>query len=452
MKTLALRAGFFVCLAAVPLAASAQSADYIVTASRWTTAQVDAVAAAGGTVVFGHDGAGVAVVRSSAPDFALRLRRSAAIIDVQRDRLVSWQSPRVGATVGATFTNPPNNDWLFNGIQWAPQAIDAPAAWEEGCKGEGVRVAIVDGGIWNVHPDLAPNMDHARSRSFVPGQPFNTDIGLFWHGTLVAGVVAAIDHADDVNSGVIGIAPKATLVGVKVLHGGAGTIGWIIQGIVYAATPIAEGGAGADIINMSLAAAVAANDPGDHGVIGAMNAAVNYANSRGVLVVSAADNDAADLDHNGNVIIVPAQSGAGIAVSATGPVGFAYGATNFARPSSYTNYGISAITLAAPGGDFAYPGNEDCTLPSGVGPVTQSCWVFDMVVSTNVGGWAFAAGTSMAAPAVSAVAALIKGKHPEISLGALKSSLTKSALDLGKPGNDPFYGNGFVNALAACRQ
>ena len=61
-------------------------------------------------------------------------------------------------------------------------------------------------------------------------------------------------------------------------------------------------------------------------------------------------------------------------------------------------------------------------------------------------------GTSMAAPAASAVAAIIKQQHPNISLGALKTSLERATTDSGKTGNDPFYGKGFVNALLACQQ
>jgi lantibiotic leader peptide-processing serine protease len=74
------------------------------------------------------------------------------------------------------------------------------------------------------------------------------------------------------------------------------------------------------------------------------------------------------------------------------------------------------------------------------------------VLSTSRAGYSWAAGTSMAAPAASAVAALIKQKKPNISLGALKTSLQQSALDSGKQGNDPFHGKGWVNALNACRQ
>jgi subtilisin family serine protease len=412
--------------------------------------------------VFGHDGAGVAVATSSAPDFAAQARASNAISSVELDRIVQWQTPSPVETVTADFTNPPNNDRFFNNTQWAPQAVDAPAAWSAGCTGQGVRVAVLDGGIWNVHPDLAPNMDNANSRSFVPGFAFNQDVipappaGPFWHGTHVAGIIAAVDNVGNANSGVIGIAPRATIVGVKVLHNGSGSFGWVIQGILYASTPVAQGGGGADIINMSLGAVFPKNDTGAGQLVAAMNKAVNYANRFGVLVVSAAGNDAVDLDHSGNLISVPAQSGSGVAVSATGPMGFAFGATDFDRPASYTNYGTSAINVAAPGGDFSLFGTPQgmaaCSRPTTGGANTNlPCYAYDMVISTNFNGWAWAAGTSMAAPAASAVAAIIKQKNPNISLGALKAALQNSAIDAGKNGADPFYGKGWVNALRACQ-
>jgi subtilisin family serine protease len=265
------------------------------------------------------------------------------------------------------------------------------------------------------------------------------------------GIVAANANNPGPNSGVVGIAPEATLIGVKALHSGSGDFGWVIQGILYSATPLSEGGAGADIINMSLGAGFKKNEEGAGQLVAAMNKAVNYANRHGVLVVSSAGNDAVDLDRSGNIIYVPAQSGSGIAVSATGPVGFAYGSTNFSRIASYTNYGTSAINLAAPGGDFAYPTDESCSLPRANGTqLTLPCWAFDGVLSTSRTGWTWSAGTSMAAPAVSAVAALIKQVNPGISLGALKTRLAQSADDEGKQGRDPQYGSGYVNAYKAC--
>jgi subtilisin family serine protease len=305
--------------------------------------------------------------------------------------------------------------------------------------------------------DLVANLDVATSTSFVPGQPFNADTGTFWHGTHVAGIVGAADNS----TGVVGIAPEATLVGVKVLHSGSGAFSWVIQGILYAATPIAAGGGGADIINMSLGALfpVADGPQSSAGqLVAALNKAVNYANRTGVLVVSAAGNSGLDLDHLRNYVFVPAQSGSGIAVSATGPVAWAYGFTDFRRPASYTNYGNSLVTVAGPGGDFAYPTNELCAMPVAGGTVTVPCWVFDMVLSSvrgsgaSVSTYGWAAGTSMAAPAVSAVAAIAKQRFPAMIGGELKTFLQRTADDEGKKGNDPFYGKGFVNAFRACTQ
>src|SRR5262249_14660637 len=156
-------------------------------------------------------------------------------------------------------------------------------------------------------------------------------------------------------------------------------------------------------------------------------------------------------------IQVPAQSGSGIAVSATAPVGFAVGypngATNFRQPASYTNYGNSLVWVAAPGGDAALPGNAVCSVPRvPSGSVVAPCWVFDLVISPVRGSGAstttygFASGTSMAAPVVSGVAALIKQRFPGILVSDLKNQIANTADDEGPVGHDPFYGRGFVNA------
>jgi subtilisin family serine protease len=195
-------------------------------------------------------------------------------------------------------------------------------------------------------------------------------------------------------------------------------------------------------------------------LVAALNKAVNFAGGK-TLVVSAAANNGLDLDHSGNFITVPAQSGSGITVAATGPVGYAVGfpngATNFRRPASYTNFGNSVIWVAAPGGDSVFtPTSQLCSIPAmPAGSVTAPCFAFDLVLSTVRGATAstttygFASGTSMAAPAASAVAALIKQRFPDISVGALKNRLAQSADDEGANGHDPFYGRGFVNARRA---
>jgi subtilisin family serine protease len=233
---------------------------------------------------------------------------------------------------------------------------------------------------------------------------------------------------------VIGIAPKATIIGVKALNNGSGSFGSIISALLYASTD-----ARADIINMSLGAEFNRNEEGAAELRSALNRAVNFATAHGSLVVVAAGNSGVDLDHSGNYTAVPAESGNAIAISATGPQGFGTGATNFARPASYSNYGSSAIWVAAPGGDDSLYPNPN--------------YVFDMVLSTSAGNsYFFADGTSMAAPAASAVAALIKQKNPGANPAQLKAALAQSATDEGKNGHDAFYGRGYVDAARAVAQ
>ena len=179
-------------------------------------------------------------------------------------------------------------DEAFINAQWNMKAIDAAGAWAAGYDGTGVRVAVIDGGIYNIHIDLVGRVDVGASASFVPGFLFNQDVGTFWHGTHVAGIIAANDNT----IGTIGVAPKATIIGVKALHNGSGSFGAVIAAILYASTPQSEGGAGADIINMSLGATFPkGGGPGTGQLISALNKAVNHAGSNGVLVISAAGND-----------------------------------------------------------------------------------------------------------------------------------------------------------------
>ena len=422
---------------------SAQAADFVLQAASWGAKQDAAVAAAGGAVRFSH-ASGVALVSSDKADFLAQALRGGAIASGAADAVITQAPVRVVDADASQDVSATPSDTFYPYVQWAPQSVGAPAAWAAGYTGRGVRVAVIDGGVHGAHPDLVANIDAAAARSFASGTPngcvekWNCDTGNFWHGTHVSGIIAAPANG----FGVVGIAPEATIVPVKALHAGSGSFGAVIQAIMYAAT---EGRA--DIINMSLGAVYSRSGREAAELNSALNRAVNFASSQGVLVVSAAGNSGLDIDHTGNVIVTPAQSGNGLAVSATGPFGFGYGADNFTRFSSYSNYGNSLVAVAGPGGDFAWPTNESCTKTRANGsPITRPCWVFDMVLSTSRAGYSWAAGTSMASPAVAAVAALIKQKNPGISVGALKNKLMNSAIDMGKPGHDPYYGRGYVNA------
>ncbi len=339
------------------LSSVASAADFVLTAPHWGKKQNAAVAAAGGTVNWSHGKAGIASVSSDNADFLAAVDAAKGFTSAAEDMMIQWQEP---APIEVGHINPNDEAFFAAGYQWNMEAIEAPAAWAADCTGAGVRIAIIDGGIDPTHPDLAPNMDTSCSTSFVPGQDYDSDTGTFWHGMHVAGIAAAANSG----WGVMGVAPEATLISVKALHSGSGSFSWIIGAILYASDPGAFGAgdcAKADIINMSLGATFAkgAHGPGFGGagpLLGPLAKAVNYAGSKGTLVISAAGNDGLDLGQSQDVTSVPGESGSGIAITATGPedvFGILTGTPGDPRRiASYTNYGEGTTYVAAPGGDF----------------------------------------------------------------------------------------------------
>jgi subtilisin family serine protease len=187
----------------------------------------------------------------------------------------------------------------FGFLQWNMDAIDAPEAHAAGYMGANVRVAILDSGIDSSHVDLVGNLNTGLSASFVPGEDFDNPPGR--HGTHVAGTVAAGFNG----FGVVGVAPHAELVSVKVLSAitGSGSFGGIIQGIVYAAS------IDADVINMSIGVigGVPKNWPGVPSLITATQRAINYAYQSGTTIVVSCGNEARDIDKDGPDIAIPAQ-------------------------------------------------------------------------------------------------------------------------------------------------
>jgi lantibiotic leader peptide-processing serine protease len=453
-----------------PELAATQATAYVISFDPSAATDVaTAIGRAGGKVKKLSARAGLATVTAGTADFATRVRGTKGVKSVAEDMVVQWvprQQFRVAPDAGPSGT-PIGSTERFFPTQWNLQAIHAPEAWATGQEGRGARVAVLDGGIWDQHVDIASNLDTKRSTSFVPGVAFNNDVGTFWHGTHVAGIVAGADNND--NLGTIGVAPQATIIGVKVLNNGSGSFGQVINGIIYAADPINEGGAGADIINMSLGATFTdRQNANTQALIDAVGQATTYAWSRGVLVVVSAgngDNQGHGIDFdNGNYVDVPAQSPHVFGVSALAPKGFALGSTDFDLLASYSNFGNSIVDFSGPGGDtwLASPNGNDalCTMAINPAPplspsssITQECFWFDAVVSscrgTTTRNVCWASGTSMAAPAVSGVAALIVGKFGSMNPDALADRLASTADDLGAAGTDPVYGRGRVNALKA---
>lgn len=376
------------------------------------------IALANGEMTAGIKQIGVAVASSSDAKFIDKASKIRGIRSVVPDPVVQW----IGGEQIVEETGNGYNDPYFD-LQFNLFTIYAPEAWDLGARGEGTRVFVLDSGIISKNPDLSPNLNRDLCKSFVPNENWDVSPGPespgfpkgFYHGTHIAGIIAAAQN----DWGIIGIAPKAELVAVKVLseNTGTGLLSYLNEAIVYAADN------GADIINMSLGGYL----PSRSGSVGeqlhVLQRAITYAYQKGATMVAAAGNSALDADHDKNYVIIPAQLAHVIAVSAT-----AFTWPGFPEePWDLTNYGQSLVSFAAPGeyilGDNDYSGRYKFAR-------------FD--------------GTSQAAANVSGVAALIIGKNGgSLHPAQVNAILIQSADDLGKPGKDDYYGMGRVNAYKA---
>ena len=328
------------------------------------------------------------------------------------------------ATAGRAATTDP-----LRPEQWGLDRVQAEAAWPVST-GTGALVAVVDTGVDLGHPDLAANIV-GPGADFV--EPNGTCTGnrkrgtqscvqdgaqdKNGHGTHVAGTIAAVTNN---GIGVAGVAPGARILPVRVLDAeGSGTTDQIAAGVRYAADQ------GADVINLSLGFLSGAGEV--YNVLGELDPvydAFAYATGKGSVIVVAAGNDSVPL----------------CAEPAAAPGVLCVGATDRHDLKAWYSNSDATTTkdyVVAPGGAGALFCEDDVvsTYLRGAESVCQS------------DGYEASAGTSMAAPHVSGVAALLAAKGDGRS--AIVRKILASADDLGVPGDDPVYGSGRVNAARA---
>jgi subtilisin family serine protease len=378
---------------------------------------------------------GVAVATASNADFGASVRGVAsAVPDVGFE-----VSPLVAAEVlSSDYGFPPNSgddDFYFD-LQWGHNYVGAQHAWEAGVRGQGVRVAVLDGGFDLDHPDIAPNLNLALSADFT-GEGLQYGLpDAYSHATHVAGTILGADNG----FGIIGVAPEAELVAVKVL-GDAGS-GWFVDIIagIYHATMV-----DADVINISFGSYAPRNLSGNDltQLAVAVSHAVLYARQEGTLVVTSAGNEAADLDGDGNMVRFMSGLAGTTGISALTTLNWASDPDNAPLvPASYTNYGTSMVDFSAPGGSIDYPGNEWCV----VAGLASPCWLFDLVFSAGNNGWYWAGGTSMAAPHATGVAALIiSANGGDMHPAQVERAMQRAAVKMAH-GRTDFFGHGLVNS------
>jgi serine protease len=321
-------------------------------------------------------------------------------------------------------------------MQWnflAETGINAPQAWSHlqavgRPGGKGVTVAVLDTGVaysdrdrFRRSPDFAPHR-FIRGWDFVGEDPYpNDDNG---HGTHVASTIA--ENTGN-GIGLTGIAYGVRLMPVKVLdRTGEGDSGRIARGIRWATDH------GAQIINLSF------EFPSDitRGQIPNILDALRHARRKGVLVVGAAGNAAAA------AVAYPARSASVFSVGAT---------TQHGCQADYSNEGMD-LDIVAPGGgvDASLADDPACR------PLDEpGLDIYQVTFSGSVRRFGIPngyIGTSMAAPHVSATAALViasgvLGRKP--TPGAIERRLQRTARDLGPPGKDPHYGWGRLDAARA---
>ncbi|MFF9776968.1 S8 family serine peptidase [Streptomyces sp. NPDC013978] len=442
-----------------------------------------AITQAGGKIVVTYAKIGVIVVHSTDPAFGATIRAVRGVQSAGATRtspLTPAGTTEVGAVdmltdaeaakVKAASADIPDAEPL-EADQWDLRSIGADQAAKIDDGSKKVTVAVIDTGVDDTHPDLAPNFSKSQSAN-CDGGVADTSEGAWrpytvndYHGTHVAGEIAAARNG----VGVAGVAPGVKVSSINVTDRTSGL--FYAESVVCAFVFAAD--KGVEITNNSYYVDPwlynCVDDPDQEAIVDAVNRAQKYATRKGTLHLASAGNSNHDLASDAildasspndttpvertidpsECFDVPTQLPGIVTVSATGVKN---------EKSFYSTYGNGVVDIAAPGGDSRY---QIPDTPSKNGRILSTM---------PNGAYGYLQGTSMASPHAAGVAALLKSTHPWASPKQLQKLLkaqadeqacptsydqngdgVQDAVCEGSPSVNGFYGFGIVNALKAVK-
>lgn len=284
------------------------------------------------------------------------------------------------------------SDPYYKENKWATEMMNVPSVWGEGTFGDDITVAVIDSGVNTGHEDFAGCTFETGYNAINPELKPDDD---FWHGTAVAGVIAAQHN----NKGCAGLMPKTKIMPIKVIdEEGSGKTSAVIKGIDYAREN------GADVINLSL---------GGPGYVIGLEESCQKAVDKGIIVVASSGNYG-NRNEGGiyNPVIYPAAFDCVISVASV---------ESNKSHSAFSTYN-DKVDVAAPGSGLKL---------------------------LNITGYCYGSGTSFACPSVSAMAAMVKseakGNAETINQEQFRNLLSYTSTDYGVEGRDKYYGYGIAD-------